>query len=258
MPKTETIEGVPGGVLPGPAGTGAAVEGRRYAGASPEERITARRQRFIEAGIQLFGTQGFRSTTVRGICAEAGLTDRYFYESFDNLEALLTAVYRTLMDDLRGQLVRHQQAAQPVPGDAAMLERITTEAYDIWFEMLSDPRVARIVMREMLGVSREVDALYDERTRDFAELTVAPLAALPPLSGLPPARRSLVGRALVGASIHVAAAWIHDEGRTARQDAVRTCVHVALGTLRALEQEASIRTDAPVRSLRPHPTDRST
>ena len=65
---------------------------RPYGGLAMEERVAARRARFIEAGVELFGTQGFRGATVRGVCAAAGLTDRYFYESFPTLEALLAAV----------------------------------------------------------------------------------------------------------------------------------------------------------------------
>ena len=52
------------------------VTGRAYGGLAPEDRAAARRARFIEAGIELFGTQGFRAATVRGVCAAAGLTDR--------------------------------------------------------------------------------------------------------------------------------------------------------------------------------------
>ena len=40
---------------------------RSYGGLAMEERVAARRARFIEAGIELFGTQGFRGATVRGI-----------------------------------------------------------------------------------------------------------------------------------------------------------------------------------------------
>ena len=73
---------------------------RSYGGLAMEERVAARRARFVEAGVELFGTQGFRGATVRGICAAAGLTDRYFYESFASLESLLAAVYGSLTERL--------------------------------------------------------------------------------------------------------------------------------------------------------------
>ena len=57
----------------------AADRGRRYRGVSEEARQAERRQRFVEAGLTVFGSRGYHSSTVRSICAEAGLTERYFY-----------------------------------------------------------------------------------------------------------------------------------------------------------------------------------
>jgi len=71
--------------------TDAAPVPRPYAGETPEVRRERRRRRFIDSGKTLFGTLGYRKTTVRGLCAHAGLTDRYFYESFASLEDLLAA-----------------------------------------------------------------------------------------------------------------------------------------------------------------------
>nr|WP_276514223.1 TetR/AcrR family transcriptional regulator [Actinomadura citrea] len=46
----------------------------------------------MAAGLELLGTQGWAATTVRKVCAEAGLNDRYFYESFPDRDALLLAI----------------------------------------------------------------------------------------------------------------------------------------------------------------------
>lgn len=47
----------------------------------------------IAAGLEVIGTQGWLNTTVRAVCRAAGLTERYFYEAFDDRDALLVAVY---------------------------------------------------------------------------------------------------------------------------------------------------------------------
>src|SRR5258705_353216 len=65
----------------------AAAPARRYAGASADERRDERRARLLAAGLDALGTDGHRATTVRGVCARARLTPRYFYESFDDLDA---------------------------------------------------------------------------------------------------------------------------------------------------------------------------
>jgi AcrR family transcriptional regulator len=94
-----------------PADAGAG--GRAYGGLGPAERVAARRERFIEAGTELFGDAGFRGATVRGVCAAAGLTDRYFYESFPSLEALLAEVYRTLTGAFAQRLTQESIRSRP-------------------------------------------------------------------------------------------------------------------------------------------------
>ena len=150
---------------------------RPYGGLAMEERVAARRARFVEAGIELFGTQGFRGATVRGICAAAGLTDRYFYESFASLEALL-ADGLPLADATASptRLTQESFASEGWRGDAAAIERQVTAAYELWFDTVRDPRFARILLVEVLGVSPQMDALYEESARAMAALTIAPLA----------------------------------------------------------------------------------
>jgi len=217
----------------------AAPTARPYGGLAMEERVAARRARFIEAGVELFGTQGFRGATVRGICAAAGLTDRYFYESFPSLEALLAAVYTSLREGFATRLTQESFASEGWRGDAAAIERQVTAAYELWFDTVRDPRFARILLVEVLGVSPQMDALYEESARAMAALTVAPLAATDPALKLSRARRELLGRALVGAALQVAKMWMTGGYRLPRRDVVRTCVLVATGTLAALRAEAA-------------------
>ena len=216
----------------------APVPARSYGGLALEDRVAARRARFVEAGIELFGTQGFRGATVRGICAAAGLTDRYFYESFATLEALLAEVYLTLTRGFAARLTEESIRSEAWSGDAAAIERQTTAAYELWFDTVRDPRFARIVLVEVLGVSEAIDTLYEESARAMAELTIAPLTATQPALKLSKARRELMGRALVGAGLQVAKMWMTGGYKLPRRDVVRTCVLVATGTLSALRVEA--------------------
>ena len=212
---------------------------RPYGGLAMEERVAARRARFIEAGVELFGTQGFRGATVRGVCAAAGLTDRYFYESFPTLEALLAAVYCSLKDGFAARLTQESFTSEDWRGDLAAIERQVTAAYELWFDTVRDPRFARIVLVEVLGVSREMDTLYEDSARAMAALTIAPLSATHPTLKLSKPRRELLGRALVGAALQVAKMWMTGGYRLPRRDVVRTCVLVAMGTLVALRAESA-------------------
>ncbi len=44
---------------------------RRYGGKSLEQRREERRRRLLDAGLELFGTQGFQHTTIEQLCATA-------------------------------------------------------------------------------------------------------------------------------------------------------------------------------------------
>src|SRR5256885_16518468 len=94
---------------------------RRYAGASAVERRDERRARLLAAGLDALGTDGYAGATVRGVCARARLTPRYFYESFDDLDALLVAVFAEVAAPAAGVVL------PPVAGSSAETpERVRT------------------------------------------------------------------------------------------------------------------------------------
>jgi AcrR family transcriptional regulator len=70
-----------------------------YGGRSAGERVSDRRRRLVRAAIAIWGEQGWAAVTMRGVCARAGLIDRYFYESFTDRDALLVAVWDQLRDE---------------------------------------------------------------------------------------------------------------------------------------------------------------
>lgn len=75
---------------------------RRWRGKTADERRKERRDLLVEAGVELFGTNGYAKTSVKAVCDEAGLTERYFYEAFDDREDLLSGIYDMLIEDSAG------------------------------------------------------------------------------------------------------------------------------------------------------------
>lgn len=139
---------------------------RPYAGETPEARRTRRRRCFIDSGKILFGTVGYRKTTVRGLCAHAGLTDRYFYESFASLEDLLAAVYEERAAELEAAVL----AAVRATGPDAPLDTLIRHGLDAFFRQAEDAETARVIWLEVLGVSPRIDTLYNGVLRRFADL----------------------------------------------------------------------------------------
>lgn len=65
----------------------------RWSGVPLEDRQALRRDQLLAAGVQLLGGEGGPAVTVRAVCREAGLTERYFYESFSDRDEFVRAVY---------------------------------------------------------------------------------------------------------------------------------------------------------------------
>ena len=90
-----------------------------YGGVSAEERVADRRARLLEAGLECFGTAGSPATGVKDVCRAAGLTDRYFYESFKDGRALFLAVFDDVTDALFGAVAEAVLAVAPDAGGPA-------------------------------------------------------------------------------------------------------------------------------------------
>ena len=65
----------------------------RWSGVPLQDRQTLRRDELIAAGVNVLGGAGGGALTVRGVCRAAGLTERYFYESFGDRDDFVRAVY---------------------------------------------------------------------------------------------------------------------------------------------------------------------
>ena len=72
---------------------------RVYGGQTAEQRHTERRTQLIEAALRIWAKEGWTAVTMRRVCSVARLTDRYFYESFADREALLAAAWDSLRQD---------------------------------------------------------------------------------------------------------------------------------------------------------------
>jgi AcrR family transcriptional regulator len=63
-----------------------------FKGISADDRRIDRRHRVVEAAYEIAGTDGAAALGVGRVCRAAGLTKRYFYESFASLADLQSAV----------------------------------------------------------------------------------------------------------------------------------------------------------------------
>ena len=174
---------------------------RPYGGISAEQRVAERRERLVEAGLEEFGTRGVRSTGVKDVCGRAGLTDRYFYESFEDSSELFTAVFDRATAHLFEVAVG---ALSEASATAEAQARAVIEAYVR--ALADDPRVARVVFVEAPSAGPEVELHMRTTLRRFAQLVV--LSARPYLpADMPDEVLRFGAMALVGAIERLMIEW---------------------------------------------------
>ncbi|WP_203336211.1 TetR/AcrR family transcriptional regulator [Nocardioides limicola] len=185
---------------------------RTYRGVGQDQRVAARRSRLIDAGITVLGSRGFRGATIGAVATEAGLTKRYFYESFETLEDLLAEVYTTVVEDLRS----HLSDAVTTQSNAVDKLLVQLDAYLAWSEKY--PERARIQLVEIRGVSPRVDQITRKWNRQFIS-DAADLFELE-AGALTPGQRTFLGAFLVGGGLKLSGLWLADPDRPARDELI--------------------------------------
>lgn len=202
---------------------------RIYKGATPVQRIEHRRTQLVDAAVDVFGTVGYGAATVDHICARAGLSKRYFYESFTDSEALLLACYERCADEI------HRAMVDAVVEAADTLDAQLRAALTGYFGAIdADQRRARITLLEILGVSPAVDAAYAAQTERFAHSVEALAGDSFKSSALTKAQLHIIAQGIIGAITTIATQWLLDHRRRPRAQLIDAAHVLVLAVLERL------------------------
>jgi len=130
-----------------------AVARRTYGGRSAADRRAERRERLLEAGLELFGTEGYATSSIEKLCTHAGVSTRNFYEEFHSREDLLITLHvRVIERSFRAVIAAFEDAAE-----LELAERFELAVRAFIHTTASDPRWARLAYVEVIGVSDAVE-----------------------------------------------------------------------------------------------------
>lgn len=205
----------------------ATTPGRRYGGVSAEDRRRERRERLLEAGLELLGTRGYAQTTVGDVLERAGLTSRYFYEHFANREALLTAVYDEIVARGYGASAAAIQRHEADPLTVSLAAQLHA-FYEI---IVDDPRMARIIFIEAVGVSPAMEAHRRAVLRRIAATLAERLAIRAERGEIPKRDFGPVTVGMLGAMHELIVDHLHPGG-ISRDAALQESERLCLATLR--------------------------
>ena len=180
----------------------------RWSGVPLQDRQALRRGELIAAGVALLGGAAGPALTVRAVCREANLTERYFYESYTDRDEFVRAVY----DDVCGTAMKALLSSQ-TPRDAV-------EAFVAL--MVDDPSRGRVLL---LAPEREpvLTKSGAEWMPNFIALLQHKLTEI-----TDPALQAMVATGLVGGLTALFTAYLNGSLAATREQFVDYCTDMLL------------------------------
>ncbi|MGE8570911.1 MULTISPECIES: TetR/AcrR family transcriptional regulator [unclassified Acinetobacter] len=209
------------------------VKERQFKGLSLSERKQARREKLIEAGIEAYGTHGFFSVTVKDICLEAKLTERYFYESFKKSEQLFQTIFLKLIDELQQNVM--QAIMQASTDSKKMIEAGLTA---LLLTLKNNPRMARIIYIDaMLVQELHNQATIHETMMRFDRMIHAFVMLMMPNIDRSEREISMVATGLNGYVTQIAIRWVMSDYKQPMDEVLSSCSVVFLALLDAFSEK---------------------
>lgn len=194
---------------------------RAYGGVSADDRRAERRERLMDAAYTLLTEQGAAALTVTGVCSAARLTARYFYEHFDNRDALLLAlVEEETVRVMDGILV----AAQSAEGEP--LERARAAVAALVQAIEDDPRRLRMAQAEDEFVMRMRQVVADR----MIERMVEQGQVVWPQAAEHPERMRIASALVVGGLLQLVSDWAAGGTGAGRDEVVEAGARFAIRT----------------------------
>jgi AcrR family transcriptional regulator len=180
----------------------------RWSGVPLEDRQVLRRGELVAAGVQLLGGEGGPAVTVRAVCRETGLTERYFYESFTDRDEFVRAVY----DDVCARAMSALMSAT-TPRDA--VERFVAL-------MVDDPVRGRVLLLAP-AVEPVLVRSGAEWMPSFIDLLQRKLTQIGD-----PMRQKMIATGLIGGLTALFTAYLDGRLAASREQFIDYCVEMLL------------------------------
>ncbi len=181
----------------------------RWYGVPLQDRQALRRDELVSAGVALLGSEDGPALTVRAVCRAAGLTERYFYESFADRDEFVRAVYNDVCARAMSTLTTAETPREAV-------ERFVEL-------MVDDPAGGRVLL-----LAPEVEPVLvrsgAEWMPNFIELLQQKLTRI-----TEPALAAMVATGLIGALTALFTAYLDGRLSATREQFIDYCVGMLLG-----------------------------
>jgi AcrR family transcriptional regulator len=176
-----------------------------FRGISAHDRRRHRRRCVVEAAYEIAGTEGAGALGVGRVCRAAGLTKRYFYESFSSLTALQSAVVDHAVAVMSERVDPFRPADPGGPPQRWLAAFVGA--------LVDDQRLARVLLTETHGGALSA---FRHQIIDVAVTGMAPPGSDPEED----LRARLVAYAQIGTLSELCLAWHQGQLAMERADLV--------------------------------------
>jgi len=180
----------------------------RWSGVPLQDRQALRRDELLSAGVTLLGGESGPALTVRAVCREAGLTERYFYESFADRDEFVRAVYDDVCNRATSTLMSASTPREAVQEFVAL--------------MVDDPVRGRVLL-----LAPEVEPVLVHSGAEWMPTFIGLLQRKLTTIG-DPALQNLVATGLIGALTALFTAYLDGRLTASREQFIDYCVDLLL------------------------------
>jgi len=174
---------------------------RPYRGVEAADRVAERRRRFLEAGLDILGSDpDLSELTVRGICRQAGVALRYFYESFTDKDDFVGQVYDWVIADIAA-------TTQAAVVSAPIAEQSRAGMANIVRTIAADGRVGELLFSSQLSNA----VVLRKRTESFALMAMLTFQHAGMLGAQNDDRIKAAAHFVVGGVTQMITAWLADD-----------------------------------------------
>ena len=205
---------------------------RQFKGLSLSERQQLRRDKLLEAGLALYGEHGFFSVTVKDICQHAKLTERYFYESFNNGTGLFKSVYLSIINDLQQRIVSAVLQVAPQPE-----EMIRAGLSELLHRLQNEKGLARILFIDAVLVQEVYGSAVVEANARFEQVIAEFMALIVAQHTLPHRQLALIASGLNGYVAYVVIRWVLGQFTVPFDEILQVCMLAYQGILEQIKAQ---------------------
>lgn len=190
---------------------------RPYRGVTPEDRVARRRDALMNAALEVFAADGMAGLSARRVCEQAGLTRRYFYESFADTDALAGALFQRVASEVEDAV-----RGAVTDADVSREERVRLGIGAGLDVLTAAPQKGQFLM-----AAQESGSVGSHRIEAVDRLASVVEASLP--RDIAPGRARVAAISVVGATLAVIDNWLRGDISLSRDEVVQWCASAAIG-----------------------------